>query len=70
MGPRHYSRGNLIYKLTNKNKEGGFQWGHDITVVETWVQRGFAGGNDLEVSYDANIDISPLKEFLINGENL
>ena len=37
MGPRHYSRGNdgNAKKLDESNAE--FQWGHDITVVETII---------------------------------
>ena len=35
MGPRHYSRGNSLPVKPKVTKPIKFQWGHDITVVET-----------------------------------
>ena len=35
MGPRHYSRGNKFPIFGNFRPTHKFQWGHDITVVET-----------------------------------
>ena len=36
MGPRHYSRGNLFTQIMLLDSVNMFQWGHDITVVETF----------------------------------
>ena len=35
MGPRHYSRGNRNEDVREIIRRIVFQWGHDITVVET-----------------------------------
>ena len=37
MGPRHYSRGNSKMQSGKEEELYEFQWGHDITVVETYI---------------------------------